>query len=252
MKISVLIPSRNEEGVLRDSISKLYAVLTENSIEHEILIVNDNSTDSTEDILIEMCKEIPTLRYVNNTSPSGYGLAVRRGITQITGDAVCIMMADGSDSPDDLITYYKKLNEGYDCIFGSRFIKGAKLIDYPVHKLILNRLGNYLIKFLLGINHNDITNGFKCYKKEAIEGVQPLFSNHFNLTVEMPLKAIVRGYNFTTVPISWTNRTRGFSKFKIKEMGSRYMFIILYIFLEKHLSRGDYMRKVSKERGNSK
>ena len=152
-------------------------------------------------------------------------------------------MADGSDDPLDIVSYYKKLQEGYNCVFGSRFIRGSKLVDYPIPKLILNRLGNYFIKLLLGVKHNDISNAFKCYTKEVIAGVQPLFSSHFNLTVELPLKAIIRGYSFATVPIRWTNRTEGMSKFRIKEMGSRYLFIIFYVFLEKHLSRGDYLRK---------
>lgn len=243
MKLSILMPAHNEEKSIKDTIREVYNVLKRNNIQHEILVVNDNSSDSTKDILDKLSMEIPTLRYITNSGLRGYGLAVRLGLQNIKGDAVCIMMSDGSDSPDDLLKYHNKLKDGYDCVFGSRFIKGSQLIDYPIHKLILNRFGNYFIKILLGIKHNDITNGFKCYKKEVISGIQPLFSNHFNLTVEMPLKAIMRRYNFATVPIKWINRTYGISKFKIKEIGSRYLFIIFYIFLEKHLSRGDYLRK---------
>lgn len=243
MKLSVLIPAYNEEASLKAITHEVSSALKNNNIDHEILVVNDNSTDSTGDVLAKLSGEIPSLRYVKNTGPHGYGLAVRFGLKHIKGDAVCIMMADGSDSTEDLLKYYAKLTEGFDCVFGSRFIKGAKVIDYPLHKLLLNRIGNYFIKFLLGVKHNDITNAFKCYKKEVIQGIQPLFSNHFNLTVELPLKAIARGYNYVTVPISWINRAEGISKFKIKEMGSRYLFIIFYIFLEKHLSRGDYSRK---------
>lgn len=243
MKLTVLIPAHNEENCIAKTVRETYAVLTQNKIDHEILVVNDNSTDSTEDSLNRLSAEIPTLAHVANALPNGYGLAVRRGLRSMRGDAVCIMMADGSDDPQDIVVYYNKLKEGFDCVFGSRFIKGSRLIDYPFHKLILNRMGNYFIKLLLGLKHNDITNAFKCYTREVIDGVRPLFSDHFNLTVELPLKAVVRRFNFATVPISWTNRTEGISKFKIKEMGSRYLFIILYIFLEKHLSRGDYLRK---------
>lgn len=243
MKLSVLIPAHNEEKSLDKIIRHTYEVLTSSGIEHEMLVVNDNSTDSTETVLKNLGKDIPTLTSVTNTGPGGYGLAVRFGLQHIKGDAVAIMMADSSDDPRDLVKYYNKLKEGYDCVFGSRFIKGSKLVDYPPHKLILNRIGNYLIKFLIGIKHNDITNAFKCYTKEVINGVQPLFSNHFNLTVELPLKAAIRGYSFATVPISWTNRSEGVSKFRIKEMGSRYIFIIFYVLIEKHLSRGDYLRR---------
>jgi len=243
MQLSVLIPAHNEERSIGKTVRDVYDILKRSGIEHEILVVNDNSTDSTRHILDELRREVPTLACVTNDPPGGYGLAVRYGLKNMNGDAVAIMMADYSDDPEDLVIYYNKLKEGYDCVFGSRFMKGSRLVDYPVHKLILNRIGNYFIKLVLGVNHNDITNAFKCYTKEVIKGVQPLFSNHFNLTVELPLKAVVRGYRFATVPIKWTNRTEGISKFRIKEMGSRYMFIIFYIFLEKHLSRGDYSRK---------
>ncbi len=165
------------------------------------------------------------------------------GLDRITGDAVAIMMADSSDSPHDLVRYFHKLAEGYDCVFGSRFIRGGQVVDYPLHKLLLNRLANRFISFIFGLRFNDVTNAFKCYRREVITGLQPLISPHFNLTVEMPLKAIVRGYSFAVIPIGWTNRKTGVSKLKIKEMGSRYLFIILYLWMEKHLARGDYHRE---------
>jgi len=149
-------------------------------------------------------------------------------------------MADGSDAPEDLVRYYRKLEEGYDCVFGSRFMPGGKTIGYPWHKRVLNRLANYFVAILFGLRFYDTTNAFKCYRRRVIEGLQPLISPHFNLTVEMPLKAIIRGYSHAVIPITWRNRTAGLSKLKIKEMGSRYLFIVLYLWLEKHLSRGDY------------
>lgn len=243
MKLSVVMPAHNEERIIKSTIYDLFNMLNRHGIDHEILVVNDNSTDGTEGVLDSLCKELPTLKCVKNDRPAGYGSAVRLGLEKMKGDSVCIMMADGSDDAVDLIRYYEKLKEGYDCVFGSRFIKGSQLVDYPFHKLILNRLGNYFIKIFLGVRHNDVTNAFKGYSRDVILGVQPLFSNHFNLTVELPLKAVIRGYNFATIPIKWTNRTKGMSKFRIKEIGSRYLFIILYIFLEKHLSKGDYMKK---------
>jgi len=243
MKLTVLIPGHNEQDSLPKTIADVDKVLRDNKIDFEILVVNDNSKDDTENVLKGLMDKFSCLWYINNPPPNGFGLAVRRGLAEMKGDAVCIVMADESDSPQDIVAYYRKLEEGYDCVFGSRFIKGAKVIDYPIHKLILNRMGNYFISMLLGIKHNDITNAFKCYKRAVIEGIEPLFSNHFNLTVEIPLKAVIRGFNFATIPISWTNRTEGVSKFRIKEMGSRYLFIIFYILAEKHLSRGDYLKK---------
>lgn len=243
---SIVIPAYNEEGSIAKTIKSLSQILLAAKIPHEILVINDNSRDRTEAILQEIVAQNSHVRYLNSYYPSGFGFAVRCGMENFLGDAVAIVMADSSDSPDDLIRYYFKLQEGYECVFGSRFIKGGRVIDYPVHKLTINRLANLFIKILFGLNYNDTTNAFKAYRRNVVEGIFPLISHHFNLTVEMPLKAIIRGYSYTTIPISWQNRQTGVSKLKIKEMGSRYLFIALYLFLEKMLSRGDYVRRQQK------
>jgi len=237
--LSVIIPAHNEEKVIESTIRSLYRELS--SISHEIVVVNDCSTDRTEEILHLLTQEIPTLRYANNVSPHGFGFAIRYGLAIFRGDAVCIFMADSSDSPADLVRFYKKMQEGYDCVFGSRFIKGGAIFNYPFLKLVLNRLGNLFIRTLFWMRYNDTTNAFKLYRRHVISGIQPILSSHFNLTVELPLKAIVRGYKYAILPNSWHNRKEGSSKFKIKEIGSRYLFIIFYCFIEKTLSRGDYI-----------
>lgn len=244
MKLSIVIPAHNEEGSIRETVLAFHQELELEKIPHEILIVNDNSRDSTEKILKELSKKISEVRYVNNHPPNGFGFAVRCGLEQFTGDCVAIVMADMSDRPIDLVKYYQTmLNGGYDAVFGSRFVKGGKTIDYPKNKLWLNRFTNAIIRMLFGIRYNDVTNAFKLYKKETINGIKPFLSHHFNLTVELPLKTIVRGYTYTVLPNHWTNRKDGESKLKIKEMGSRYFFIILYCLIEKWLSRGDYQKK---------
>ena len=247
MKLSVVIPARDEEGSIEETLSQIAAVIERENIPFEIVVVDDGSTDQTT-ARVEQCRErYPGIRLVSNTGRHGFGMAVRAGLAQAGGDAIAVMMADGSDSPEDLVQYYRKVLEGYDCAFGSRFIQGSRIIDYPVHKLAINRMANWFIRVLFRLRYNDITNAFKCYRRQALEGMQPLISPHFNLTVEMPLKAIVRGYSYAVVPISWTNRRSGMSKLKIKEMGSRYLFIVLYVWLERHLSRGDYLRPAETE-----
>ncbi len=243
MKLSVVIPAHNEEGSIVETIESLIRTLAAEGIDHEVLVVNDGSTDQTEAILQDLQDARPTLRYINNLAPNGFGLAVRKGLDHFTGDAVALVMGDSSDRPEDVVRCFHKLQEGYECVFGSRFIKGSRVIDYPRHKLLLNRLANFFVKTLFALNYNDVTNAFKCYRREVIQGTQPLISKHFNLTVELPLKAIIRGYSYAVVPISWTNRKTGISKLEIREMGSRYLFIVLYVLLERHLSRGDYVRR---------
>jgi dolichol-phosphate mannosyltransferase len=238
--LSIVIPAYNEQDCIIETVQSISKILSEEEIDYEILVVNDNSKDNTEKLLQQIDRQYINLRYINNYYPNGFGFAVRCGLENFTGDAVAVVMADSSDAPEDIIAYYHKLQEGYDCVFGSRFIKGGKVIDYPSYKFVVNRLANLFIQILFGLKFNDTTNAFKIYRREVIDGISPLVSPHFNLTVEMPLKAIVRGYSYTTIPIIWRNRTTGISKLKLKEMGSRYLFIVLYLWLEKHLSHGDY------------
>ncbi len=244
MKLSVVIPAYNEEQSLPESLPVIYEKLQQENIQHELVVVNDNSKDSTLKVLEELAKSIPTLVYYTNAGPNGFGYAVRYGLERFQGDCVAIMMSDMSDSPDDLIAFYKKMIEtGCDCVFGSRFMKGGKIIDYPRHKLILNRLVNNGVRMVFRIPYNDFTNAFKLYKKDTIKGLAPILSPHFNLTLELSLKAIIRGYSFIVIANSWTNRKYGTSNLKIKEMGSRYFFVFLYCLIEKFFSRGDYQKK---------
>jgi dolichol-phosphate mannosyltransferase len=238
--LSIVIPAHNEAQHIEQTVLDLHDALTVGGISHEILVVNDNSRDETEQVLLRLEASIPEVRYINNQPPNGFGFAVRCGLAEFRGDVVAIVMADGSDDPHDVVAFYHKLQEGFDCVFGSRFRRGGSVTDYPWPKLILNRLANSFIQTIFWLPYNDITNAFKMYRRNVVAGVQPLLSRHFNLTVELPLKAIVRGYRFCVVPNSWKNRKQGVSKFNIREMGSRYLFIVTYCWLEKQLARGDY------------
>lgn len=242
MKLSIVIPAHNEEGCIETTVVALAETLIKERIEHEIVVVNDNSSDCTERVLQGIVARFPGVRYINNVPPHGFGFAVRRGLETFTGDVVAIYMADASDTPGDLVNFFRKLVEGYDCVFGTRWSLGGRALDYPLPKRLLNRFGNLFIRAVMQIRYDDCTNAFKMYRRHVIEGLQPLLSYHFNLTVELPLKAIVRGYTFAVLPNDWINRKTGVSKLKIKEMGSRYLFIVLYCLIEKWLSRNDYHR----------
>jgi dolichol-phosphate mannosyltransferase len=242
-KLSVVIPARDEEGCIASMVEHLHLELRLHEVAHEIIVVDDGSTDKTWTILQDLAARIPELRPVQNTGEHGFGRAVIFGLDRFTGDAVAIMMADESDDEKDLVRYWQTLQQGHDCVFGSRFIAGGAVIDYPRFKLMLNRVTNFFIRLIFRIPLNDTTNAFKIYRRGVIDGCRPLIAPHFNLTVELPLKAIVRGFGWTVIPITWTNRKTGVAKLKIREMGSRYMFIILYVWLEKYFSRGDYRRK---------
>jgi dolichol-phosphate mannosyltransferase len=253
MKLSVVIPAHNEEGCIEGTLRALFEKLTAEKIEHELVVVNDNSSDQTEPILKRLQLEMPSLRYVNNSPPHGFGFAVRRGLESFSGDAVAVYMADASDTPVDLVRFFRIMEtKGVDCVFGSRFRKQSRVVDYPRVKLLINRFANLFIQMLFGLRYNDITNAFKLYKREVIAGIQPIISYHFNLTVELPLKSIVRGFSYEVTHNDWINRKAGVSKLKIQEMGSRYLFIVLYCFIEKWLSRRDYHRTRQSSPGQPK
>lgn len=245
MKLSIVIPAYNESESIVETLEKFYEVLQQEGIDHEILVINDNSKDDTLAVLERMSGQIPTLRFITNLPPNnGFGYAVRKGLENYSGDCVAVVMADLSDDPKDAVHYYRTMVEGnYDCVFGSRFIKGGAVYDYPKHKLFLNRIANTIVRLTFGIRYNDCTNAFKMYKRETMDGLKPFLSPHFNLTLELPLKAIVRGYSYAVVPNSWTNRKFGVSKLKIREMGSRYFFIMMYCLIEKFFARGDFKKK---------
>jgi len=242
MMLSVVIPAHDEASSIAETLRATAAELEAAGIDYELVVIDDHSTDGTSAVVATVAATNPRVRCYPNRDARGFGFAVRTGLDLFEGDAVAVMMADGSDDPTDLVAYHRLLEEGYDCAFGSRFVRGARVVDYPRPKLVLNRLANWLVRALFRHGYNDTTNAFKAYRRDVIETVQPLLSNHFNLTVELPLKAIVRGHSFGIVPISWRNRQAGTSKLRLQEMGSRYLFIVLYVFLEHHLSRGDYRR----------
>ena len=242
MKLSVVIPAHDEAGSIAETLRSTVAALEGAQIDHEVLVIDDASVDGTSAVVAEVTAESPQVRCLRSHHPQGFGFAVRSGLERFQGDAVAVMMADGSDDPHDLVRYHELLEQGYDCAFGSRFLPASRVEGYPKPKLVINRLANWFVRVLFRHHYNDTTNAFKAYRREVIETVQPLLSNHFNLTVELPLKAIVRGHSYGVIPISWRNRTSGQSKLALQEMGSRYLFIVLYVFLENHLSRGDYVR----------
>jgi dolichol-phosphate mannosyltransferase len=241
--LTVVIPARDEEACIGSTVEHLHAELGLHNVPHEIIVVDDGSADRTWEIINQIQNRIPVLKILQSPPPHGFGRAIVAGLDKMQGDAVVVMMADESDDCRDVVRYWETLQQGYECVFSSRFIKGGGVIAYPKLKLVLNRCANLFLKIMFNIPLNDTTNAFKAYRREVIAGCQPLISPHFNITVELPLKAIVRGYSWTSIPVIWRGRQTGKPKLKIKEMGSRYMFSWLYVWLEKHLTRGDYRRR---------
>jgi dolichol-phosphate mannosyltransferase len=243
VKLSLVIPARDEAPQITATVNSFIQALDDAGVTNlEVLVVDDGSTDDTAGIVKGLSVADPRVRLLVNRGPHGFGRAVRMGLDEFTGDAVIITMADASDAPADLLKYHHILCDEAECAFGSRFIRGSERHDYPVIKLIVNRLVNTLIRVLFGLRYNDVTNAFKGYRRNVIEGCKPFVSPHFNLTIEIPLKAITRGYTYRVIPISWTNRAVGLSRLLLKEQGSRYLYVLLSVWFELLLVRADYRR----------
>lgn len=236
---SILIPAHNEENNISYTVKEIANTLRKETIPFEIVVVNDNSVDKTEEVVKSLMKEVPEVVLVRNPMPPGLGRAIRSGLKHIKGDVIAIVMADRSDDPIDIVRCYRKIEEGYDCVFGSRFRKESKVVQYPLFKYIANRIVNKFLQVLFLTRFNDLTNAFKVYRRHVIESISPLQASHFNITIEMSLSALIRKYRIAEIPISWYGRTWGQSKLKLREMGRRYLCTMLMIWFERLLILDD-------------
>jgi dolichol-phosphate mannosyltransferase len=236
---SIVIPAYNEAENIGPTIEGLVKALRAEDIPFEIVVVNDNSTDATPGVVGRLREEVPDVKLVHNDPPGGFGRAIRFGLRHFSGDIVAVVMADQSDSPGDVVACYRKIEEGYDCVFGSRFMKGSRVTAYPPLKLVVNRIVNTMLRALFMTRHNDLTNAFKVYRRRVIEDIVPLHAAHFNITIEMSLSALIRRYRIAAIPISWSGRTWGQSNLRLRAMGRRYLCTLLKIWFERILILDD-------------
>lgn len=226
-KLTIIIPCKNEEENILNTLDAITNKLI--NIKFEFIVINDFSTDKTFKIVDELSKKDNKVKIFNNISP-GLGNAIGLGIKKSSSEFIAIMMADLSDDPEDLVNYFNLINNGkLDAVFGSRFIKNSFVKDYPKKKLILNRIFNIFVKIITYSDYNDFTNAFKIYRKETLMKLQPFVSDNFNIFLEMPLKLILNNYKYKIIPINWSNRKFGKAKFKINELGSKYIYTLYHV-----------------------
>ncbi len=242
MKLSVVIPAFNEEGNIKRCLDELRKVIRDqHALPYEILVVDDNSIDETAAIVQEEQRHDSAIQLVRRTPPGGFGRAVRAGIEAVTGDVVVIFMADLSDDPQDVIAYYRKIAEGYDCVFGSRFIRGSRVTGYPRFKRIVNRIVNRAIQWMFWTRFNDLSNAFKAFRTEVLWECGPFRASHFNITLELSLGVLARRYLIAEIPISWTGRTAGHSNLRLREMSRRYLTTLIHLFCDRLLIPDDLL-----------
>lgn len=245
LKLSVVIPAYNEEENIKPTVIEIIEKLRSEKIPFEIIVVNDNSKDNTIHVIKDLQKVNPEVVLVDRTPPGGFGRAIRSGLDNFSGDVVVIAMADLSDDPVDIVTYYRKIEEGYDCVYGTRFTKGAVVNDYPAYKLFFNRIINKILQILFVTSHNDLTNAFKAYRANVIQNILPLKAAHFNITIEMSLSALIRDYKIASVPINWYGRKWGQSNLRLRAMGRRYLATLIKIWFERLLILDDLLAEKS-------
>lgn len=243
--LSIIIPAHNEEENIAPTVNEITETLDAQKIPFEIVVVNDNSKDRTPNVVRKLKKDNDRIRLVNRKPPGGFGRAIRTGLENFSGDYVAIVMADLSDDPLDIVKYYNKLEEGYDCVFGNRFSKESKVVAYPKVKLIVNRIVNRMLQIAFWTRHPDLTNAFKAYRSEVIASIKPLKAAHFNITIEMSLSALIRNFKIASVPINWYGRTWGQSNLRLTAMGRRYLATLIKIWFEKLLILDDLMAEDS-------
>ena len=238
LRLSVVIPAHNEAGLIRTTLLGMDGALRRAGVPYELVVVDDASIDGTGELLDVLAGSLPALRVVHRRPPPGVGRAVRAGLAAMQGDAAVIVMADGSDRPEDVCTYYRLLSEGYDAVFGSRFVPGGRVAGYPFFKLLVNRLGNQVIRLLFGRSENDLSNAFKAYRADMLRAAGPLEAEHFEIFVELPLKALTSGVRVATVPVAWYGRRAGASKLRLARQVPRYARVILRLWLSRHALAG--------------
>ena len=235
MSLSIIIPCKNEEKTILKTFLKLKKKIKFKIKKFEIILIDDFSIDNTLGILKNISKQNKNIKVIKNKY-KGLGGAINLGIKFSKNKYIAIMMADLSDDPYDLIRYYKEIsNNDLDAVFGSRFMRQSKVVEYPIKKLIYNRIFNIFVKLIFLSKYNDFTNAFKIYKKNTLIDLKPLVSENFNIFLELPLKTINRKKKIKIIPINWRNRKIGSSKFKVNELSSKYFFTLIYCFFEKIL-----------------
>ncbi|WP_146575750.1 glycosyltransferase family 2 protein [Neorhodopirellula pilleata] len=239
-QLSIVIPAYNEEANIGPCVRELLELLIDQeAIQTEVIVVNDNSHDDTEAEVLKLTERWPTVRLVRRQPPGGFGRALRTGLRFARGEVIVIYMADRSDHPQDVLRYFRTIHEGYDCVFGSRFVAGSEVKRYPKIKLVVNRVVNKSIQWMFWTDMNDLTNAFKAYRREVIEHCGPYRACHFNITLEMSLSALISGYQIREVPINWEGRTWGSSNLRMREMGRRYLCTLMMLFFQRILMSDD-------------
>ncbi|MBP7216397.1 MAG: glycosyltransferase family 2 protein [Candidatus Omnitrophica bacterium] len=229
MKISIVVPAHNEEENIADVIQQIETAI---DLDHELVVVNDHSSDATPTIVTGLMQRYPRLRLVHNTEPGGFANAIKAGLKNMRGDLVVPVMGDLCDDLATIKEMYAKILEGYDVVCGSRYFGGGERRGGSKFKGMLSSCAGWSLHMLLGIATHDIANAFKMYRKEVIQSIT-IESKGFEISMELPVKAYCLGFKITEVPTIWKERTKGKSSFKVLQLLPSYFKLYVWVLWKK-------------------
>jgi dolichol-phosphate mannosyltransferase len=219
MKLTVVIPAHNEEEVIGDTLEKLESEL---GVPHEVVVVNDHSTDRTAHAVKEAAKRWPNIRLVDNPLPGGFTNALKAGFNSVDEGAIATVMGDLCDDPRTIEVMYGKIMEGYDVVCGSRYMEGGRKVGGRPLQNMFSKFVGLSLHFLTGIPTRDVSNAFKMYRREVVAGMN-IEEAGFASSLEITVKAYVKNYRITEVPTTWVGRTKGQSSFRIFKVSRNYI-----------------------------
>lgn len=219
MQLSVVIPVYNEGEVIEKTLLNLGSSLT---ISHEVLIIFDMDEDTTVPPVKKLQKKFPNIKLVKNAYGRGALNALKTGLKNAKGEAVCVMMADLTDDPKVISRMYKKFQEGFDVVAASRYMKDGHQIGGPKFKQFLSRSAGISLYYIAGIPTHDATNSFKIYSKKFLNKVKIESDGGFELGIEFTVKAFFGGYKIAEVPTTWKYSSKE-SRFYLKKWLPKYL-----------------------------
>jgi len=230
--LQIAIPVYNEAGNIAHTLGQIEAMVT---VPHRILIIYDFDEDDTIPVVKELIKErkAENIFLVKNKYGRGVLNAIRTGFDSIKDGAILVVMADSSDDISIVDAMFAKINQGYDVVCGSRYMKGGRQIGGPKFKKFLSRTAGISLHLITGIPTRDATNSFKMYRKSLLDAIKIESRGGFEIGMEVVVKAFLKGYKIAEIPSTWQDRVAGKSRFKFGKWLPRYIRWYLYAVKER-------------------
>lgn len=233
MEISLVIPAYNEEANLDSLLESLVNFLKKESLNCEIIVVDDASSDDTGKIADKWAREYRNISALHREKEeNGMGAALKEGTKRARGELVLWIMGDRSDDLNTIPQIIEKMREGYDMVFASRYMRGGSRGNLSRLKAFLSSRFTVIARWFFNIPVHDITNAFRVFRKSLFDSIY-LESDDFAISPELAIKAHLLGFRLGEVPTTYALRWAGETKFRMGKMVIRYLSLLKYRFIPK-------------------